>query len=111
MTPEQIREVVKLTVDELALRHMLKTDNYPEVLKIVEEHLRNFFQDKKTENGIAYALRELSDDPYIDIIYLHYRDDCTIENMAEILERGISTIKRNKKRLIKRIFEMMEEMK
>ena len=33
--------------------------------------------------GVSYALHSLSDDPYIELIYLLYRDRKTIEWIAE----------------------------
>lgn len=91
---------------ELAAANMLK-DGYEVILKNTSERLRAFF---KNGNDIAVkaALRELSDDPYIDIIYLHYRDEKTLEFIAEILERDVRTILRNKKRLVNRIAQLIE---
>lgn len=108
MTPEQIREVVKITLDELTNRKLIK-DDYQSVLRVVEKKLRDYFNNHGDGNGISYALRTLSDDPYIDIIYLHYRDDLTLENIAEYYDKEVSTIKRNKKRLIYKIYDLLEE--
>jgi effector-binding domain-containing protein len=108
MTPEQIREVVKITLDELTTRKLIK-DDYQSVLRVVEKRLRAYFNNRGDGNGITYALRTLSDDEYIDIIYLHYRDECTLESIAEYYDKEVSTIKRNKKRLIYKIYELLEE--
>ena len=108
MTPEQIREVVKMTLDELSARKALKKDNYPEILAIMDKRLFNYFANKQKTDRVGYMLWQLSDDPYIDIIYLHYRDRKTIEWIAEAMDKNVSTIKRNKKRLIKTIYEHLE---
>ena len=108
MTPEQIREVVKITLDELTNRKLIK-DDYQSVQRVVEKKLRDYFNNRGEGNGITYALRILSDDPYIDLIYLHYRDEATLEFIAEVMEKEVSTIKRNKKRLIYKIYDLLEE--
>lgn len=110
MTPEQIREVVKMTLDELTTRKLIK-DDYPVILKVVEKKLRGYFNGTaKNCIGIGRMLNQLSDDPYIDIIYLHYRDGRTLEWIAEYYDKEVSTIKRNKKRLIYKIYELLEEV-
>lgn len=106
MTPEQIREVVKITLDELTNRKLIK-DDYQSVLRVVEKKLRGYFNDN--DKAVSSALRTLSDDPYIDVIYLHYRDELTLENIAEYYDKEVSTIKRNKKRLIYKIYDLLEE--
>ncbi len=109
MTPEQVREVVKITIEELTKSKLLTTDNYQAVLKIVEPKLYNFFNNRGDGNGIGYTLNSLSDDQYIDIIFLQYRDTKTLEWIAEYFSVDVSTIKRNKKRLIYKIYELLEE--
>lgn len=110
MTPEQVREVVKMTLDELSNRKLIK-DDYQTILKAVERQLHNFFNNETCKAvGVTYALKQLSDDPYIDIIYLHYRDGRTLEWIAEYYDKEVSTIKRNKKRLIYKIYELLEEV-
>ena len=53
-------------------------------------------------------LTTFMDDEYIDIIYAIYRDGNTQEWLAEYLGVDVSTIKRNKKRLITKIYELLE---
>lgn len=108
MSPEQIREIVKITLDELTQRKLLKVDNvaYMTLLKLVSEQLTNYFNGGNSD--VFKVLKQLSDDQYIDIIYLHYRDGKTLEWIAEYFEVDVSTIKRNKKRLIIKIAELLE---
>ena len=108
MTPEQIREIVKITLDELTQRKLIK-DDYSIILPMVESKLTAFFTNKGDGNGIGYALNQLSQDSYIDVIFLQYRDGKTLEWIAEVMNVDVSTIKRNKKRLISKIFELLEE--
>lgn len=110
MTPDQVREVVKITLDELTQRKLIK-DDYSVVLSVVDSKLTEFFNNKGDGNGISYAINSLSDDAYIEIIFLQYRDGKTLEWIAEFMEVDVSTIKRNKKRLINKIYELLEEVK
>ena len=108
MTPEQIREIVKITLDELTQRKLIKND-YQNILKVVEKRLKDFFNHKDNTKKIGYIFRQLSDDQYLDVIYYQYRDHRTLEYIAEALEKDVSTIKRNKRRLIMSIYERLEE--
>ena len=107
MTPEEVKRVVKQTINELFIKDLIR-DNYQSELKAVNKKLYHHFERKK-DKRITNILNELSDDAYIDIIYLQYRDKKTLEFIAEILDKDISTIKRNKQRLIKAIYKMLEE--
>ena len=108
MTPEQIREVVKITLDELTQRKVIK-DDYSVILSVVESKLTAFFTNNGDSSGVGYALNQLSDDIYIDIIFLQYRDGKTLEWIAEYMGVDVSTIKRNKKRMIMAIYDLIRE--
>lgn len=107
MTPEQIREIVKMTLDELTQRKLIK-DEYTVILKVVEKKLQAFFNSKPDGKGVGQVLSHLSDDPYIDIIFLQYRDGKTLEWIAEYMDKHEVTVKRNKKRLILKIYDELE---
>lgn len=107
MDSVEVQKIVRMTIKELKRQGMIKA-NYVTVLKEVEPVLREYFRTKGNKQ-IEYFLRDRSDDTYIDILYLHYRDNITIERIAEVLEKDVSTIKRNKKRLIMSIYELLEE--
>lgn len=107
MTPEQIREIVKMTIDELSISGLLK-DDYQRILSTMEKRLYHFFNDME-DSSLTLALRRLSDDPYIDIIYLQYRDSKTLEWIAEYYEKDTRTIMRNKKRLIMALYETVRD--
>ena len=109
MTTEQIREIVRLTLEELINNKVIKVDSYDHVLDQVSKKLTEFFNDKSSDTKISNALRSVSDDYYVDIIYLQYRDERTIEWIAEYFGRDESTILRNKKRLIYKLYEEMKK--
>lgn len=103
MRPEEIREVVRLTIEELMLTNVIK-EPYDHINKVVSESLINFFNGKTNDDKLRKVLCSLSDDPYIDIIYLQFRDGKTLEFVAEHMDKDVSTIKRNKKRIITEIY-------
>lgn len=105
MNPEQIREIVKITIEELMKQHIIEPENYQGMLRAVDRELYAFFDSKPT--SIGYVLRQFSDDPYIDIIYLQYRDKKTMEWIAEHMGKDVSTIKRNKKRIVSGMYKML----
>lgn len=108
MRVEEIREIVKMTIEELLNDNAL-TDPFPRIKQIVEHKLRLFFNTNKDGTNIGYVLNQLSDDEYIDIIFLYYRDNKTLNFIAEYFDRDITTISRNKKRLILSIYTILKE--
>lgn len=106
MSPNEIRQVVRMTVEELLSKNAL-SDPYPAIKKEVERQLRQFFNSNNSR--IGKALNHLSDDEYIDVIYLYYRDECTLEKIAELLDKDTATISRNRKRLIVEIYTFIRE--
>ena len=106
MTPEEIRQIVIIPLDELAQPKQYKPVDYSAVLQTVDSRLYKYFKGAK-DTELRQVLNRVSDDPYIDIIYLQYRDGKTLEWIAEILDKDTSTIKRNKKRLIMLIHDAL----
>lgn len=110
MTPEEVKGVVSITLDELIARKLINPEKYQYMLQIVDKQLYSFFSNKGDGTNIKYALRQVSDDPYIDIIYLQYRDRKTQECIAEYMDKDVRTVKRNKKRLIIQIYNLLESL-
>lgn len=103
MTKDEIREIVKITIEELTARQTKLT--YPEILRVMDKRLHTYFRkynDDKLADLLSYYN---SNDPYIDIIYYQYSNGQTIEWIAEHLHKDVSTIKRNKKRIITKMYE------
>lgn len=107
MNREQVREIVILTIEELTKRKLVNFENYQSILRAVEVNLYQYFDNKGDDTAVKKALHALSDDPYLEIIYFQYRDSKTLEWVAEYYAVDISTIKRNKKRLINKIYEYL----
>lgn len=100
---EQIKVIVSTTVDELLKRQMID-ERHQTYIKTAERYLYGFFDAEKKYKGVGEILKTLENDEYIQIIYLRYKDKCTIEEIAETCGKDVSTIKRNRKRLLKKIY-------
>lgn len=109
MTENQVREIVRLTLSELLDINDIQKDTYRHVLTKVNPKLYDFFNNRSDDRRVAKALNKLSDDPYIDIIYLYYRDEMSMEDIAEVLEKDYSTVMRNKKRLILKVYNLIKD--
>ena len=107
MQKQDIQAIVTMTVRELMRQDMLK-DRYSIVIKKVEPMIRGFF-DGNGDGRIECFLRQYAKDPYIDVIYLHYQKDMTLEEIAGELAKDTSTVKRNKKRLLMALYAELEE--
>ena len=105
MNKEEVQAIVVMTITELKRQGMLK-DRYSVILKETEPVIKDYFR-KRNNKELEGFLIDYSNDQYIDIIYLHYRDGITIERIAELLDKDASTIKRNKKRLIMAIYNTL----
>ena len=101
MTREEIREIVRITIEELTAK---STISYPDILRIMDKRLYSYFENM-SDIEIAPLLTHYNNDPYIDIIYYQYGHKETIEWIAEHMQKDVSTIKRNKKRIIIKMYE------
>lgn len=105
MRVDEIREIVKLTINELLNGDT--DDTYQKAKIIVEYELKTFF-NSDSNNDIGKILNHLMTDDYIDIIFLYYRDGKTLEYIADYYNKDTTTIIRNRKRLIMEIYELMQ---
>lgn len=106
MTKEEIREVVKETVQEIKKQGLLNAcddANYREVSEILKKHYQTEMSER--DQSVEYALRSIQYDPYFRIIRMYYEDGETIENIAEIMKIDVSTVVRNKKKLCLKIYD------
>ena len=106
MDKAEVQSIILMTIQELKRQGMLK-DRYNLILKDTEPAVKEYFLNKENKK-IGLFLRDFSDDPYIDIMYLYYRDGITLEKIAAMLDKDVSTIKRNKKRLLTELYELLE---
>lgn len=110
MNENDIQRIVRLTIKELTKSGLIvKTPpTYPEMLQHVDKRLHAYFHKAKIDSELHDAIINHLGDPYIEIIFSHYRDKYTLEWIAERMDKDVSTIKRNKKRLITQIYEDLQ---
>lgn len=109
---EIIHETVDYTIAKLKLSGLMK-DNRQTAFQKTEQILKNYNELKKSysEDGTAKkfvdiidnALKELLDDIYYDIIPMMYFENQTREAIAEYFDTTVTTISRNKRRLINKL--------
>lgn len=109
-----INDTVNTTVLKLKTAGLMK-DNRKSAFQKTEELLRNYNAFVKSDqpyaktvvNKINDALYSIKDDPYYDIIPLIYFDEQTREYIAEHFNTTVTTISRNKTRLINKLKAML----
>ena len=109
---EIIQQTVNTTIAKLKLAGLMKDDRQGAFEK-TEQLLKNYNQLKKSysEDGTAKkfvdivdkALQELYDDLYYDIIPMMYFEGQSRESIAEYFDTTVTTISRNKKRLVEKL--------
>lgn len=77
---------------------------YEEVAKM----LRDAYDSGETNRELVHAMRQLTSDPYFELLPKYFGEGLTIERLAEEYDVEVSTITRNKKRLCLKIYELME---
>lgn len=105
-----IENTVNKTVLKLKMAGLMK-DNRKSAFQKTEELLRNYYifkqsdqpYTKKLIEKIDYAMDTIKSDPYYDIIILYYFDGCSRESVAECFDTTVTTISRNKTRLINKL--------
>lgn len=107
-----IQDTVDKTIAKLKLSGLIK-DNRQTAFQKTEQILRSYNDMKKSysEDGTAKkfvdiidkALNELKDDFYYDIIPMTYFEGCSREEVADFFDTTVTTISRNKRRLIDKL--------
>ena len=109
-----INDTVNTTVLKLKMAGLMK-DNRKTAFQKTEELLQNYeafkLSDqpytKKLVKKIDAALYEIKDDIYYDIIPLVYLNNETREYVAEYFNTTVTTISRNKTRLVNKLATML----
>lgn len=106
-----IDDTVNATVLKLKMAGLMKDDRKTAYQK-TEELLRNYQTFKQVEDQpytqkivklIEEALLEIKDDPYYQIITMIYFDQMTREQVADYFYTTVTTISRNKARLVNKL--------
>lgn len=104
MTESEVKQIVTDTVNVLLGGNMIK---YSDVIiyERMGDRLREHY--KKPDPLISEGLKKLEDHPYYDVLELYYRNNLTLEVLAEEFDVDISTIVRNKKYLCVKLFKLI----
>lgn len=115
MTEEETKQIIEETVNATVLKMKmagLLKENRKTVIEKLEELLRNYKTFKKIRGQeyteklvlqIDAALESIIDDPYYSIIEFFYFEGYTRESIAEYYDTTVTTISRNKTRLLKKL--------
>ena len=111
-TEELIKQIVDYTIVRLKLSGLMKNNNQnafqktEQVLRNYEELKRSHSEDgtaNKFVNIISDALKSIENDDYYDIIPMIYFEGRSREEVAEFFDVTVTTISRNKVRLINKL--------
>lgn len=109
------RKIIEQTVNETVLKMKmagLLKENRKTVTEKLEELLRNYKTFKKIQGKektaelvkrMDEALESIIDDPYYSVIEYFYFEGYTRERIADIYNTTVTTISRNKTRLLKKL--------
>jgi DNA-directed RNA polymerase specialized sigma subunit len=111
-TRELIQETIDRTIAKLKLSGLMK-DKRQTAFQKTEQILKNYNDLKKSysEDGTAKkfvdivdnALKSIEDDSYYEIIPMMYFENHTREYIAESFDTTVTTISRNKRRLVEKL--------
>lgn len=109
-TKEYIDYSIQQSIVQLKLSGIIK-DSSKSAFEKTEELLKNYpalkmsneRRAKTTIRKIEQAFDLIKDDPYFEVIRLFYVSDCTREEIAELYDTSVTTISRNKKRLVNKM--------
>lgn len=107
MTDEEIKKYIDYTIRQSIAEYKkcgLLRDRDDITYADACEILASYYANGKKEASITYAIQGRRFDPYYRIIPLYYEQKKTIEFIAEALEVDVSTVVRNKKRLVLEIY-------
>lgn len=113
---ELVEKTVNTTVSELKKQHLLKGSTLTSFQK-TEKALYYYGLIKVQNTGgrstdqfiriMESALKQLRHDPYYDVIVYKYFERKTNEEIAELLYCDVSTVSRNKRRLVRKLSFMI----
>lgn len=94
MEENKIKDIVKETILELEKKGYLKNKmEYEDVLKII----RCYYENGENDEKMKKCIKNISNDRYFNIIPLYFKENKTIECIAEEFKVDRTTISRNKK--------------
>lgn len=108
MSEADIRKVVNATIDAMLKRNMIRfNDNM--ILSAAGNILTRYYNGDITDAAIDDALNILKDYTYSEVLRMYYHDHMTLEEIAERYNVDVSTIRRNKKKLCIKFYNLLPE--
>lgn len=95
--PKKSKSITSIEISGLKIE---ENDLLDSTIKNIE---KSIIKTEVTLNFINKIIQKFANDPYFEIIKLKYFEEKTEEQIAEYFQRDISTINRNKNRLINNI--------
>ncbi len=106
MDKEAVKEIVRETVSEMMSQNLVKYDE-DIAYRIMGKQLFAYFENEEADKKIKAALQEIDGEDYACIIRMCYKEKKTFLEIAEELECDISTVTRNKKKLVLKVYDMI----
>lgn len=98
--PQKSKSITSYSGGEGMREEKLELEKIEEYIESIRNGIR---LTKRSVESIDNALNEISDDPYYCVITMKYFEGRKLEDIAEEMEKDVSTISRNKNRLINAI--------
>ena len=108
MTREEIAEVVAATVRELGKTGYLRRFDDVAYSRI-SNRLYDYYTSQSEDKALEDAIDQIKGHYYFSILPQYYKDRLTIDWIAESYHCDAMTIKRNKKQLCLRIWNILDE--
>lgn len=105
MTDEHVKAVVKETIDALLGESMIKYSDMI-IYEQISDRLREYYKTGD-DPVLERALEKLKNHPHINLLDDYYRDNLTLEHIAEIYRVEVRTVSRWKKNLCIKIYKTM----
>lgn len=108
MTKEQVRNIVRETVQELIRSGVIGKNDDSTAYNEIVGLLRDYYKDGETDRAITSALQSVEADSYFRIIPLYFSEHYTNERLAEFFNVEVSTISRNKRRICLAVYDALQ---
>ena len=102
-----IYDTVKATVDELLRLNAIRPPTEAVQGAVADRLARHYAGEKDAE--LVLAISSVLGDPFYGLIPLYWQGHKTLEQIAEIMHCDVSTVSRNKKRLLLKLYEELRK--
>lgn len=107
MTDKEIRQIVRITIEELTTSKLIKPE-YGIIADKIEPIVNAYYAGTYNSDRLGQALAKIKTERYGDTIEYIYKHGYTLEHIAELYQVDVSTVSRNKQRLLRKVYDMLE---